>query len=140
MAAGDLHGDRAEQNQRGVQPQHRRHGGGQPGVDGVVIHVDAASGLRDREDTDQSSEEEKDGAEREEEAKSISHEALARASRVAGTIVPVVVVAPSAGALQVAIIGRASTVASIVLCGAAGTAFEIGGRDDRWHPVPSHAR
>jgi hypothetical protein len=90
--------------------------------------------LGDGEDADQPGEEEEDGTESEEEAEAIGDEALARAVRAAGTVVPVVVVAPAAGALEVVAIGRTTAVASIVLFGAAGTAFEIWRRDGCWHP------
>jgi len=49
--------------------------------------------------------------------------------RAVGTVVPVVVVASPAGALEVVAIGRTAAVASIVLFGAAGAAFEIWRRD-----------
>jgi len=134
VAAGDLDGERAEKQERGVEPEDGRNGGGQPGVDGVVVGVEPAGGLGDGEDADQPGEEEEDCAESEEEAEAVGDEALAREVRAVGTVVPVVVVAPSAGALEVVVVGRTATVASIVLFGAAGTAFEIGGRDDGGHP------
>ena len=134
-AAGDLDCDGAEQQDGGGEPEDGRDGGGQPCVDGVVVCVQPVSGLGDGEDADQTGEEEEDGAEGEEEAKAIGDETLAREVRAVGTIVPVVVVASSAGALEVATVGRTTAVASIVLFkGAAGTAFEIGGCDDGGHP------
>ena len=134
VAAGDLDGDGAEQQDGGGEPEDGRDGGGQPCVDGVVVDVEAAGGLGDGEDADQPGEEEEDGTESEEEAEAIGDEALARAVRAAGTVVPVVVVAPTAGALEVVAVGRTAAVASIVLFGAAGTAFEIWRRDGCWHP------
>ena len=135
VAARDLDGERTEQQDSGVEPEDGRDGGGQPCVDGVVVGVEPAGGLGDGEDADQPGEEEEDSAESEEEAKAIGDEALAREVRAVGTIVPVVVVAPSAGALEVATVGRTAAVASIVLFErAAGAAFEIGGRDDGGHP------
>ena len=103
-------------------------------VDGVIVGVQAAGGLGDGEDADQPGEEEEDSAEGEEEAEAIGDETLAGAVRAVGTVVPVIVVASSAGALLVATVGRTATVASVILTGAAGTAFEIGGRDDGGHP------
>jgi hypothetical protein len=90
--------------------------------------------LGDGEDADQPGEEEEDGSESEEEAETVGDETLTGTVRAVGTVVPVVVVAPSAGALEVASVGRTAAVASIVLFGAAGTAFEIWRRDDGWHP------
>ena len=127
VAAGDLDGEGAEQQERGIEPEDGRDGGGQPGVDGVVVGVEAAGGVGDGEDADQPGEEEEDGTEGEEEAEAVGDEALAGAIRAVGTAVPVVVVAATAGALEVAPVGRTAAVASIVLSGATGAAFEIGG-------------
>jgi hypothetical protein len=67
VAAGDLDGERAEQQDGGGEPEDRRDGGGQPCVDGVLVGVEPSGGLGDGEDADQPSEEEEDGAEGEEE-------------------------------------------------------------------------
>ena len=134
VAAGDLDGDGAEQQNGGGEPEDGRDGGGEPCVDGVVVGVQPAGGLGDGEDADQPGEEEEDGPEGEEETEAIGDEPLAGTVRAVGPVVPVVVVAPAAGALEVVAIGRTTAVASIVIFGAAGTAFEIWRRDGCWHP------
>src|SRR5664280_767064 len=101
VAAGDLDGDGAEQQDGGGEPEDGRDGGGQPGVDGVVVGVEPGGGLGDGEDADQPGEEEEDGTESEEEAEAVGDEAVPGAVRAAGTVVPVVVVAATAGALEV---------------------------------------
>ena len=130
VAARDLHGDGAEQQDGGVEPEDGRDGGGQPGIDVAVVGVDVAGGFGVDEDADDADEEHDDGSEGEEEAKAVGGETLAGAARAAGGFIAIVVIAAAAGALEVAAIGRAPAVAAIVLFNPAGTAFEIGRRDD----------
>ena len=133
VAAGDLDGDRAEQQDRGVEPEDARDGQGEPLVDVVAVGVEVAVALGAEEDTDDGDEEHQDRAEGEEEAEAIGGEALTGPATRAGGFVPVIVVAATAGALEVAAIGWAPAMAAVVFLAAAGTAFEIGGRDDGRH-------
>src|ERR1035437_5268480 len=62
VAACELDRDGTEQQDGGVEPEDRRDGGGEPGVDVVVVGVDVVGGLRE-EDADDANEEHEDGAE-----------------------------------------------------------------------------
>ena len=98
-AAGDLHGDGAEEKDGGVEPEDGRDGGGEPGVDVVVVGVDVAGGLVDEEGADDGDEEHEVAGEGEEDAHAVAMEALVGAAAAVGALVPVVVVASAAGAL-----------------------------------------
>ena len=99
VAAGDLHGDGAEEEDGGVEPEDGRDGGGEPLVDVVVVGVEVAGGLVDEEGADDGDEEHEVAGEGEEDAHAVAVEALVRAAAAVGTVVPVVAVAAAAGAL-----------------------------------------
>ena len=87
VAARDLHGDGAEQQDGGVEPEDGRDGGGQPGIDVAVVGVDVAGGFGVDEDADDADEEHDDGPEGEEEAEAVGGETLAGAARAAGRFI-----------------------------------------------------
>ena len=111
-AAGDFSGDGAEDEDGGVEPEDGGDGGGEPGVDEVVVGVEVAAGLGDEEDADEGDEEHEVAAEGEEEADAGLGEAFAGAAAAARAVVPVVAIAfaVAAGAL---VGGRAVSVVAV---------------------------
>ena len=71
-AAGDLHGDRAEEKDGGVEPEDGGDAGGEPVVDVAVGGVEVAAGLGDEEDADQGGEEHEVAGEGEEDAEAVA--------------------------------------------------------------------
>ena len=134
VSTGDLHGERAEEKDGGVQPEDGRKGSGEPLVDVAGVGVNMAAALRDEEDADDGDEEHEDCGEAEEEAESVAVQALAWAWAAAATFVPVVRVATAAGAF----VGwRASSSAVVAVFELATTFFGARrrdwGRDDCRH-------
>ena len=99
MAARELHGDGAEQQHGGIEPEDGRNGGGKPVVDDAVVSVDVGVAFGVEEDADDADEEHDDGGEGKEEAEAVGGEALARAARTLWRVVAVVVVAAAASSL-----------------------------------------
>ena len=97
-AAGELHGDGADEKDGGVEPEDGRDGGGDPLVDVVVVGVEVAGGLVDEEGADDGDEEHEVAGEGEEDAHAVAMEAFVRAAAAVGAVAPVVVVATAAGA------------------------------------------
>jgi hypothetical protein len=98
VAAGELDGAGAKEEDDGVEPQDGRNGGGEPLVDVMVVGVEVAGGLIDEEGADDGDEEHEVAGEGEEDTHSIAMEALVGAASTVGALVPVVVVATAAGA------------------------------------------
>ena len=98
LAAGEFHGDGADEEDGGVEPEDAGNEGGDPLVDVVVVGVDVAGGLVDEKSGDDGDEEHQVAGEGEEDAEAIAMEAFVGATMAVGSVVPVVAVAASAGA------------------------------------------
>ena len=138
MATGDLYGDGAKDENGGVEPEDWRNYCGEPLINVLVVSVVAAAGLRDKEGADDGDEEHEVAGESEEDSEAGAAKILARASTALGAIIPVVVVAATAGAL---VCRRTPTVTAIVIFNAALLfAFSIKRRDGRWHGDRFHRK
>ena len=98
-AAGGFHGDGAENENDGVEPENRRNHGGRPLVDIVAIGVKVACGLADEEGADDSDEEHQVAGQSEEDTHAVAGEPLTRTAVATGAVTPVVVIASAASAL-----------------------------------------
>jgi hypothetical protein len=133
VAAGELYGGGAEEENSGVEPEDGRDGGGEPLVDVAVVGVEVAGGLVDEESADDGDEEHEIAGEGEEYAHAIAMEALVGSAATVGAIVPVVVVSATAGAF----IGRWPTTRAVVVIFYAAFSFLLGfiGSDGCRHEV-----
>ncbi len=133
VAAGELDGAGAKEEDDGVEPQDGRDGGGEPLVDVVVVGVEVAGGLVDEEGADDGDEEHEVAGKGEEDTHAIAMETLVGAASTMGAFVPVVVVAPTAGAL----VSGWTTACAVVVVFNASFSFLLSfvGSDDCRHEV-----
>ena len=97
LAAGHLHGEAAEDENGGVDPENGRDGERVPVGDVVLAGVEVAGTLAHEEGADQSDEEHEVAGKGEEDSETVAGEQFARAATAMGAIIPVVAVASSAG-------------------------------------------
>jgi len=130
-AAGDLHGYGADEKHGGIEPEDGRNGRWQPLIDVAVVGINVTGALRDKECADDGDEEHGIAGEREEETQAGATESFAWATSSLGSVVPVVVIAPTAGPL----IGwRAATMPAVVIVKATFLfPLSVDWRDGGWH-------
>jgi hypothetical protein len=129
VAAGDLYGDRAEQQDGRVEPQDGRNGSGEPAVDVVGVGVEVGCALGHEEDADDRHKEHEDRGQAEEQAEAQPVEALARPGAGTPALVGVVSVAAAAGPF---VGGRAPASAVVAVVEFAASSIGIRGcADDR---------
>ena len=98
LAARELHGGRAEEEDCGVEPEDAGDDGGDPLVDVVVVGVDVTGGLIDEEGADDGDEEHQVAGECEEDAHAVAMKTLVGTAATVGAIVPAFAIASAAGA------------------------------------------
>jgi hypothetical protein len=99
LAAGEFHGDGADDEDGGVEPEDAGYCGGCPLVDVAIVGVDVSGRLIDEEGGNDGNEEHEIAGEGEEDAHAIAMKTFVGATAAIGAIVPVIAVAAAAGTL-----------------------------------------